>query len=183
MGDIWLLLSIYAVAAAAVNLIIHILVLTKVKMVYSYQTLFTEYVMSSVILIAFFKDNLDENDLLLILCAILLLWVVITLINAVLNKKYYRVYGLRGNMNSKVRGIAEAAVEKTGGFVRLYAESVTSTCNMVMLKKADFHERINVVSALNMLAKRYGSNYVFQCLIMILLDMAAAVVVIKLLLM
>ncbi len=183
MSDIWLLLVIYAVAAAVVNVVIHILIIAKIKMVFSYQTLLTEYVMACTILIGLFKDNLEENELLMCFGAIILLWAVMTLINIILNKKYYRVYGLRGNMNSKIRQIAEEAVKNTGGTVRLYAESVTSSCNMVMLKKADFHERINVVSALDMLAKRYGSNYIFPCTIMIVLDIAAVIAAVWLLLM
>ena len=180
MEYLWTILAVSAIAAAALNIAVNIIVILKLRMTFNCEILVTEYIMSGVILLALLRQILSDTEILLMYIILVAVWAVIIIVFRIRKLSFVRVYGIKRVMHGKLKENLEKAAELHGldrTCVYIYGGDVKTPCNTVIFRGVDKQVQKSVLSKINKFLKTYATDTVMPRITALLLDIAVIFIV------
>ncbi len=185
MKYIWIAFAVIAIFSAMLNIKLHIDVILRRRMLYDCNYVFTEYLMSVVVIAAILKNAADEATALMVFALAMMGWLLILYFLSGEGRRYARVFGIRPNMHPRLVAKIEKECEKHSlpkRSVYIFGGDKETPCNMIIFKDVDKEKRIAISNSVNSFLRKYSYGFVRRRIAAIVIDVLAIFVVVMILL-
>lgn len=176
--NIGLIIAVLAIASAAVNSIVRLAVIFRLKLTFNCQYLVTEYVMMLAVLLGIFRRTMTNSRILAIFVIAMALWGAVTLAFHLKGFVFVRVFGIRHSMHGKIsQSLADIAhscgLDRTSMYI--YGGDLKTACNMLIFKHTTAANRISCIKQGEKFLKNYITGNVATSILQILLNIAVVI--------